>query len=84
MIVTRSPLPKNSVGTKQLKNGAVTGGKIKNGSVTAATIAPGAVTQSAINPAKLGTVPSATNSAHGRRIRLKADPTYELRARESA
>ena len=32
-------LPANSVGTKQIKNGAVTGAKIKNGSVTTAGIA---------------------------------------------
>jgi hypothetical protein len=57
-------LPRNSVGTKQLKNGAVTGAKIKKGSVTAANIAPGVITQPAIDPSKLGTVPSATNAAH--------------------
>ena len=33
-------LPKNSVGTKQLKKNAVTGVKIKNGAVTAAKINP--------------------------------------------
>lgn len=37
-------LPKNSVGTKQLKNNAVTAPKIKNGSVTGAKIAKNAVT----------------------------------------
>lgn len=37
-------LPKNSVGTKQLKNKAVTAAKIKNGSVTNAKIATNAVT----------------------------------------
>ena len=52
-------LPRNSVGTRQLKNGAVTGAKIRKGAVTAASIAPGT-----IDPATLGTVPSATNAAH--------------------
>jgi hypothetical protein len=37
-------LPKNSVGTKQLTNGAVTGAKIANGSVTAANIDTGGLT----------------------------------------
>lgn len=43
-------LPKNSVGTKQIKNNAVTAAKIK----------PGAVTGSKIDLSTLGTVPSAT------------------------
>ena len=46
-------LPKNSVGTKQIKNQAVTGAKIKKGTITGTNI----------NLAKLGTVPSATNAA---------------------
>jgi hypothetical protein len=45
-------LGKNSVGTKQLKNGAVTGAKIKKRTITGTNI----------NLAKLGTVPSATNA----------------------
>jgi hypothetical protein len=46
-------LPKNSVGTKQIKKEAITGAKIKNGAVTGAKIA---ITS-------LGTVPSATTAA---------------------
>ena len=46
-------LAKNSVGTKQIKNGAVTGIKIKKGTITGTNI----------NLAKLGTVPSATTAA---------------------
>ena len=34
-------LPKNSVGTKQIKNGAVTGAKVKAGSLTASAFKPG-------------------------------------------
>ena len=45
-------LPKNSVGTKQIKNGAVTGAKIKKHTITGTNI----------NLAKLGTVPSATSA----------------------
>jgi hypothetical protein len=39
-----SQLPKNSVGTKQLKNNAVTGQKIKNKSIGTADLTPTAVT----------------------------------------
>ncbi len=48
-----SKLAKNSVGTKQIKNGAVTGIKIKKGTITGTNI----------NLAKLGTVPSATSAS---------------------
>jgi hypothetical protein len=48
-----SKLAKNSVGTKQIKNSAVTAAKIKKGTITGTQI----------NLAKLGTVPSATNAA---------------------
>jgi hypothetical protein len=46
-------LPKNSVGTKQLKNGAVTSKKIANGAVTGAKV----------NLGSLGTVPNAAHAA---------------------
>jgi hypothetical protein len=47
-------LPKNSVGTKQLKKNAVNSAKVKNHSLTGLDI----------NLAKLGTVPAANNAAH--------------------
>ncbi len=47
-------VPANSVGTAQLKNGAVTGAKIKNGTVTGAKI----------KVRTLGTVPSASQALH--------------------
>jgi len=47
-----SKLGKNSVGTKQIKNGAVTGIKIKKRTITGTQV----------NLAKLGTVPSAKNA----------------------
>ncbi len=47
-----SKLAKNSVGTKQIKNGSVTGIKIKKGTITGTNI----------NLAELGTVPSATTA----------------------
>jgi hypothetical protein len=54
-------LPKNSVGSKQLKNNAVTTSKIKNGSVTAGKIKNGAVTAGKINTSGL-TVPNASHA----------------------
>lgn len=57
-------LPKNSVGSKQIKNKAITGAKIKNGAVTGAKIAPGAITQvaSAANASHATSADSAANS----------------------
>jgi hypothetical protein len=45
-------LPRNSVGTKQLKKGAVTAAKVRNGSLTGTQI----------NASTLGTVPNATHA----------------------
>jgi hypothetical protein len=53
-------LPKNSVGTKQLKNGAVTAKKIKNGAVTAAKINTSGLT--APNALHANAADSATNA----------------------
>ena len=50
---TKLKLGKNSVGTKQIKNGAVTGIKIKKGTITGTNI----------NLGTLGTVPSANAAA---------------------
>jgi hypothetical protein len=49
-----SKLPKNSVGTKQIKKEAITAVKIKNGAVTGAKV----------QMSSLGTVPTASNAAH--------------------
>lgn len=66
-------LPKNSVGAKQLKNGAVTtaklkakavtGAKLKPGAVGTAALANGAVTGAKVDVGTLGTVPSAAHAA---------------------
>jgi hypothetical protein len=56
-------LPKNSVGSRQIKTGAVTGTKLKNGAVTRAKIAAGAVGGAQLNLSSIGTVPSATHAA---------------------
>ena len=57
-------LPRNSVGTRQLKNGAVTAGKLHNGAVTGAKVANDSLTGQQIDAATLGTVPSATNATN--------------------
>jgi hypothetical protein len=57
-------LGKNSVGPKQLKNGAVTTAKLKKEAVTANKVKKHSLTGNDINLAKLGTVPSATNATN--------------------
>jgi hypothetical protein len=52
-------LPANSVGTKQLKKGAVTSAKLQNGAVTAAKIKARSLTGAQIKLSQLGTVPAA-------------------------
>jgi hypothetical protein len=61
MAGTGYALSKNSVGTKQLKNGAVTTKKLHNGAVTTKKIHNGAVTGSKLNLSGV-TVPDATSA----------------------
>jgi hypothetical protein len=51
------------IGTKNIKNNAITTAKIKKNAVTTAKIKNGAVTGAKINAATLGTVPNATHAA---------------------
>lgn len=57
-------LPKNSVGSRQLRKGAVTSAKIHNGAVSSSKIARNAITSKQLNLAQLGTVPSASNASN--------------------
>lgn len=58
-------LSKNSVGTRQLKNGAVTKSKIKNGAVTAAKInTTGLTVPNALTAANASTATNATTASH--------------------
>ncbi len=57
-------VPRNSVGSRQLRKNAVTTKKIANGAVTDAKIAKGTITAKQINMNALGTVPSATDATH--------------------
>ncbi|MGA8744550.1 MAG: hypothetical protein WB507_01645 [Solirubrobacterales bacterium] len=56
-------IPRNSVGTRQLKTKAVTNGKLANGAVSGAKIAEGAITGQNVNLSALGTVPQAAHAA---------------------
>src|ERR1700704_1843375 len=55
-------LPNNSVGTKQLRKGAVTSPKLAQGSVTGSKVKAGSLTGAQINSSTLGNVPSATHA----------------------
>jgi hypothetical protein len=67
-------LPKNSVGTKQLKSNAVTTKKIKNGAVTGSKLNLGGVTVP--NAAHASTAATADNGAEGY-ARIKSDGTLD-------
>jgi hypothetical protein len=56
-------LPRNSVGTKQLKNSAVTNKKLARGAVTAGKVVRNSLTGTQINEGTLGTVPNATHAS---------------------
>lgn len=57
-------LPKNSVGTKQLRKGAVSTPKIKDAAVTGSKVAKNTITGANINLSTLGAVPSADSAAN--------------------
>lgn len=54
----------SKIGTKNIKNNAITSAKIKKNAVTTVKIRNGAVTGAKIRAATLGTVPSATNATN--------------------
>jgi hypothetical protein len=55
-------LPKNSVGTKQLKRSAVTGAKVKASAITGAKVKNDSLTQSDVLESSLAKVPSAASA----------------------
>jgi hypothetical protein len=57
-------VPPNSVGARQLKAKAVTGGKIANGAVSGGKIAEETITGANIKLSALGTVPEAANATN--------------------
>ena len=56
-------VPRNSVGSRQLRKNAVTTKKIANGAVTGAKIAKSTITGKQIDLAQLGTVPAASQAS---------------------
>ena len=56
-------IPRNSVGTRQLKAKSVTNGKLANGAVNGAKIAEGTITGTNVNLSALGTVPKAADAS---------------------
>ena len=55
-------LPRNSVGTKQLRNGSVSNRKLARGAVTGSKVARNSLTGTQINEATLGLVPKASSA----------------------
>ena len=55
-------VPPSSVGSRQLKSGAVTKGKVADGAITGAKVADASLSGSDIDLHALGTVPSATTA----------------------
>ena len=68
-------LPANSVGAKQLRNGAVTNRTLHTGAVTGSKVAPNSLTGTEINSATLGTVPNATHAISADRATNAAHTT---------
>jgi hypothetical protein len=68
-------LPKNSVGTKQVKKNAITTAKIKKDAVTGAKVKAGSLAGTDIDLNSLGTVPSA-NTANTANSLAAAEPIH--------
>ena len=66
-------LPKNSVGTKQVKKNAITTAKIKKDAVTGAKVKAASLTGADIDVNSLGTVPSANAISNSL---VAAEPTH--------
>ena len=74
-------LPANSVGTKQLRNAAVTTAKLHNQAVTGAKVANNSLTGTQINASTLGTVPNAAHAEHATNAdQLAGQPASTYRA----
>jgi hypothetical protein len=72
-------LPANSVGKRELKNGAVTARKLARGAVTASNVAPNSLTGRQINAASLGTVPEASHAANSDRLGGSPGAAFQTR-----
>ncbi len=74
----RTRIPKNSVGTPQLKAKAVTTGKIAPNAVNGSKVASGSLTGQDIDLSKLGTVPNATEAEKAGRASALVDSEGKL------
>jgi hypothetical protein len=70
----------SKIGTKNIKNNAITSAKIKKNAVTTAKIKNGAVTGAKVNAATLGTVPSATHASTADSATKATDATNAVNA----
>lgn len=77
-------LPKHSVGTKQLKNGAVTHKKLGVRSVSGSNVKNGTLTGTNINASTLGEVPSAANATNAANATSATNATNATTAENSA
>ncbi len=75
-------LGKNSVGSRQIKSGAVTTGKIANNAVTGAKVAKETLTGADIKLSQLGTVPSAVSADRAAVASSLIDPEGKLHSAE--
>jgi hypothetical protein len=73
-----SSLPKNSVGSRQLKSKSVTTGKIGTNAVNGSKVQNGSLTGQDIDLAKLGTVPAATAAESATRASALVDGEGKL------
>ena len=74
-------VPPNSVGARQLKAKAVTGGKIANGAVSGGKIAEETITGANIKLSALGTVPQAANATNAANASRRQRPLRLLSLR---
>lgn len=72
------------IGTKNIKNNAITSAKIKKNAVTTAKIKNGAVTGAKINAATLGTVPNAAHASTADSATRATDATNAVNATNAA
>jgi hypothetical protein len=73
-------LPAESVGTRQLANGAVSTSKLKNRGVTGSKVAKNSITGANINVGTLGNVPSASNASHASSANSATNASHAINA----
>lgn len=73
----------SSIGTKQIKNGAITAAKLKKEAVTGVKIKDGAISGAKLNLAQLGTVPSAVHAARADRADTAGHAAEADKAKEA-